>query len=133
MGMRMGAGIGRGSGGALGSRREPTCAERLTEGLTVAVASVLALGLLAGPTIVFGSTAWHLITDTGTTAFSRFTVPVVLLVLVASPLVLARVVFTAGRRKGREPMTAAVPAALTLLGAAVVLLAVLCLILVYGD
>lgn len=120
-------------GGAPDVRQERTRAERLTEGLTVAVASALALGLLAGPAIVFGSTAWHLVTDPGATAFSRLTVPVVFLVLVASPLVLARRVFRASRRKGGEPLTAAVPGALTLLGVSVVLFAVLCLIVVNAN
>ncbi|MFD7439258.1 hypothetical protein [Streptomyces sp. NPDC059861] len=114
-------------------RRERTRAERLTEGLTVAVASVLSLVLLAGPAVVFGSTAWHLVTDTGTTTFGRLAAPVVFLVLMALPPVLAHVVFRWGRRKGREPLTAAVPGVLTLLGASVVPLAALCLTFVYAD
>ncbi len=114
-------------------RRKRTRAERLTEGLTVTVASVLSFGLLAGPAVVFGTTAWHLVTDTGTTAFSRLAVPVILLALVTLPLVLARVVFRSGRRKGREPLTAAVPAVLTLLGGSVAPFAALCLIFVFGD
>ncbi|MFE7814296.1 hypothetical protein ACFU5P_20540 [Streptomyces sp. NPDC057433] len=114
-------------------RRERARAERLTEGLTVAVASVLSFGLLAGPAFVFCATAWHLITDTGTTTFSRLLMPVILLALVALPLVLARVVFRSGRRKGRERLTAAVPAVLTLLGLSVVLFTALCLIVVYAD
>ncbi|MFI6210048.1 hypothetical protein ACIBAI_27355 [Streptomyces sp. NPDC051041] len=114
-------------------RRERTRAERLTEGLTVAVASLLSFVLLAGPAVVFGTTAWHLVTDTGTTAFGRLSVPAILLVLLALPLVSARVVFRLGRRGGRERLTAAVPAVLTLLGASVVLFAALCLIVVYTD
>ncbi|MGY0071633.1 hypothetical protein ACWZEH_33720 [Streptomyces sp. QTS137] len=112
-------------------RRRRARAERLTEGLTVAVASVLAFGLLAGPVIVFGTTAWYLVT--GTTAFSRLSAPVTFLALVALPFVLARVVFRSGRRKGSERLTAAVPAVLTLLGSSVVPFAALCLIVVYAD
>ncbi|WP_344326219.1 hypothetical protein [Streptomyces macrosporus] len=114
-------------------RRERTRAERVTEGLTVAVASVLSFGLLAGPAIVFGATAWHLVTNAGTTTSGGLLVPVTLLVLVALPLVLARVVFRSGRRKGRGRLTAAVPAVLTLLGSSVVPSAVLCLSVVYAD
>jgi hypothetical protein len=125
--------MGMGYSGITEVRRERTRAERLTEGLTVAVASVLSFGLLAGPAVVFGTTAWHLVTDTGTTAFSRLSAPVIFLALVALPLVLARVVFRSGRRKGRERLTAAVPAVLTLLGASVVPFAALCLIFVYAD
>ncbi|MDH2410478.1 hypothetical protein ACG5V6_01470 [Streptomyces chitinivorans] len=112
--------------------RERGRAGRLTEGLTVAVASVLSFGLLAGPAIVFGATAWRLAADTGVTAFSRLST-VFLLVLVVLPLVLARVVFRAGRRKGRERLTAAVPAVLTLLGSSVVPFTALCLIVVYAH
>ncbi|MGW0549512.1 hypothetical protein [Streptomyces altiplanensis] len=114
-------------------RRRRTRAERLTEGLTVAVASVLSSGLLAGPAVVFGTTAWHLVTDTGATTFSRLSTPVVFLALVTLPLAPARAVFRAGRRKGRERLTAAVPAALALLGASVVPFAALCLVFVYAD
>jgi hypothetical protein len=121
-----------GNSGIAAVRQERTRAERLTEGLIVAVASALSLGLLAGPAVVFGTTAWHLVTDTGITAFSRLPVPVILLALLALPLVLARVAFRSGRRKGRERLTAAVPAVLTLLGASVVPFAALCLIL-YAD
>ncbi len=108
-------------------------AERLTEGLTVAVASVLSFALLAGPAIVFGATARHLVTDTGTTAFSGLLAPVLLLALVALPLVLARAVFRSARRRGSERLTAAVPAVLTLLGSSAVPFAALCLLLVYAD
>ncbi|MFE7268294.1 hypothetical protein ACFU9B_40905 [Streptomyces sp. NPDC057592] len=114
-------------------RREHPCAERLTEGLTVAVALGLSFYLLGGPAVVFGTTAWHLITDTGTTAFGRFLVPVIFLALVALPLVLARAVFRSGRRRGRKRLTAAVPAVLALLGGSVVPFAALCLIFVYAD
>ncbi len=114
-------------------RRKRTRAERLTEGLTVAVASVLSFGLLVGPAVVFGTTAWHLVTDTGATAFSRLSTPVVFLVLVTLPLALARAVFRSGRRRGRERLTAAVPAVLALLGASVVPFAALCLVFVYAD
>ncbi|MFD9607623.1 hypothetical protein [Streptomyces sp. NPDC059970] len=114
-------------------RREHAWAERLTEGVTVAVALGLSFCLLAGPAVFFGTTAWHLITDTGTTAFSRFLVPVIFLALVALPLVLARVVFRSGRRKGKRRLTAAVPAVLALLGGSVVPFAALCLIFVYAD
>ncbi|MFJ4467899.1 hypothetical protein ACIP2X_10545 [Streptomyces sp. NPDC089424] len=113
--------------------RERTRTERLTEGLTVALASVLSLGLLAGPAFVLGTTAWHLITEPGATAFGRFAAPLVLLLLVALPLVLSRMMFRSGRRKGREPLTAAVPAALTLLGATVVSFAAVCLIALSAD
>ncbi|WP_093797084.1 hypothetical protein [Streptomyces sp. Wb2n-11] len=112
-------------------RRKRTRAERATEGLTVAVASVLSFGLLAGPAVVFGTTAWHLVTDA--TTFSRLSAPVVFLALVTLPLVLARAVFRAGQRKGRERLTAAVPAVLALLGASVVPFAALCLVFVYAD
>ncbi|MGW0032638.1 hypothetical protein ACWDXD_22750 [Streptomyces sp. NPDC003314] len=122
-----------GHGGAGEAHGERTRAERLTEGLVVAVASALSFGLLAALAAVFGTTAWHTATDTGTTAFSRFVVPVILLALVLLPLVPARAVFRSGRRKGRERLTAAVPAALALLGGCVVPLAALCLLLVYAD
>lgn len=118
-----------GDSGTTEVRRERTCAE----GLTVAVASALSFGLLAGPTVVFGTTTWHLVTDTGTTAFSRFLAPLIFLALVTLPLILACVVFRSGRPKSRERLTAAVPAALTLLGASVVLFAALCLIFTYVD
>ncbi|MFC5959382.1 hypothetical protein ACFP51_34725 [Streptomyces pratens] len=122
-----------GDSGTTEVRRERARAERLTEGLTVAVASVLSFVLLAGPAVVFGTTAWHLVTDAGTTAFSRFSALADFLALVVLPLVPARVVFRSGRRKGRERLTAAVPAALTLLGSSVVSFAALCLIVVYAD
>ncbi|MEV5645024.1 hypothetical protein AB0L67_33605 [Streptomyces flaveolus] len=118
---------------ATDARRERARAERLTEGLTVALASAFSFGLLAGPAVVFGTTTWHLVTDTGTTTFSRFLVPVVFLALVALPLISAREVFRSGRRKNKERLTAAVPAALTLLGASAVPFAVLCLVFVYAD
>ncbi|WP_405615974.1 hypothetical protein OG292_21975 [Streptomyces sp. NBC_01511] len=114
-------------------RREHPRAERLTEGLTVAVASVLSIGLLAGPAVIFGTTVWHLVTDTGTTAFSRLPAPVIFLALVALPLVLAGRVFRSRLRKGGERLTAAVPAVLTLLGASVVPFTALCLLFVYAD
>ncbi|QIP83170.1 hypothetical protein GLX30_02715 [Streptomyces sp. Tu 2975] len=122
-----------GYSGSTQARPERTRAERLTEGLIVAVAAVLSLGLLAGPAVVFGTTAWHLVTDTGTTAFSRLLAPVVCLALVALPFVLARVAFRSSRRKDRERLTAAVPAVLTLLGASVVPFVALCMIFVYAD
>lgn len=115
------------------TRGKRTRAERLTEGLAVTAASVLSLGLLAGPVTVFGTTAWHLATDPGTTAFSRFPVPVLLLALLLLPFVPARAVFRSGRRKGRERLTAATPAALTLLAASLVPFAALCLLLLYAD
>lgn len=114
-------------------RREHAWAERLTEGVTVAVALGLSFYLLAGPAVFFGTTTWHLITDTGTTAFSRFLVPVIFLALVALPFPLTRVVFRSGRRKGKRRLTAAVPAALTLLGGSVVPFAALCIIFVYAG
>ncbi|MFJ4871558.1 hypothetical protein [Streptomyces sp. NPDC088757] len=118
---------------AAGGHRERTGAERATEGLTVAVASALSFGLLAGPVAVFGTTARHLVTDTGTTAFSRFVAPVVLLAILALPLVLARAVFRSGLGKGRERLTAAVPATLTLLAGSVLPFAALWLVLAYAD
>ncbi|MFH8974980.1 hypothetical protein [Streptomyces sp. NPDC017890] len=114
-------------------RRGRARAEQVTEGLTVVVASALSFVLLIGPAVVFGTTAWHLVTDTGTTAFSRVATPMLFLALVALPLVLAHVAFRMGRRKGRERLTAAVVAVLTLLGASVALFAALCLVLVYAD
>lgn len=122
-----------GDSGATEVRRERAWAERLTEGLTVAVALGLSFCLLVGPAVVFGTASRHLVTDTGTTEFSRFLMPVLFLVLVALPLALAHVVFRSGRRKGNERLTAAVPAALTLLGGSVVPFAALILILVYAD
>ncbi|MFB7088913.1 hypothetical protein [Streptomyces sp. NPDC056296] len=113
--------------------KERTRAERLTEGLTVAVASVLSFGLLSGSGAVFGAIAWHLVTDTGTTAFSRLSMPVLFLVVVALPPLVARRVFLSRRRKGTERVTAAVPAALTLLATSVVPFAILCLVVVYAD
>ncbi|MET9776445.1 hypothetical protein ABZ023_19650 [Streptomyces sp. NPDC006367] len=114
-------------------RPERTRAERLTEGMTLALASALALVLLAAVTVVLGTTAWGLITEPGGTAVSRFVVPAVLLALVAAPFVPARLVFRSGRRRGRARLTAAVPAALTLLGSSVLPFAALCLILVHAD
>ncbi|MFJ7258306.1 hypothetical protein ACIQWV_38745 [Streptomyces sp. NPDC098085] len=114
-------------------RREHAWAERLTEGVTVAVALGLSFYLLAGPAVFFGTTTWHLITDTGTAAFSRILVPVIFLALVVLPLLLVHVVFRSGRRKGKRRLTAAVPAALALLGGAVVSFAALCVIFVYAD
>ncbi|MER5361665.1 hypothetical protein [Streptomyces sp. NPDC002785] len=122
-----------GDSGITEVRREHAWAERLTEGLTVAVALGLSFYLLVGPAVVFGTTAWHLVADTGTTAFSRFLTPVIFLALVALPLILARVVFRSGRRKGKKRLTAAVPAVLTLLAGSVVPFAALCLIFVYAD
>ncbi|MFH8926540.1 hypothetical protein [Streptomyces pristinaespiralis] len=122
-----------GHSGTTEVRRERTRAERVTEGLIVATASVFSFGLLAGPAVVFGATAWHLVADTGTTPFSRLAAPVISIALVALPLVLAHVVFRLRRRKGRERLTAAVPAVLTLLGASVVPFAALCLLVVYAD
>ncbi|MFJ8194153.1 hypothetical protein ACIQ8D_31010 [Streptomyces sp. NPDC096094] len=113
--------------------KERTRAERLTEGLTVAVATVLSFGLLSGSGVVFGATAWNLVTDTGTTAFSGLLMTAVFLIAVPLPLLVARLVFLSGRRKGTERLTAAVPAALTLLAASVVPFAVLCLVVVYAD
>ncbi|MER6805969.1 MULTISPECIES: hypothetical protein [Streptomyces] len=97
------------------------------------MASVLSFGLLAGPAVVFGTTAWRLVTDTGITAFGRLSAPVIFLALVVLPLAPACAVFRSVRRKGRERLTAAVPAALTLLGASVVPFAALCLIFVYAN
>ncbi len=119
--------------GAAEVRREHAWAERLTEGVTVVVALGLSFYLLAGPAVFFGTTTWHLITGTGTAAFSRILVPVIFLALVALPLLLVHVVFRSGRRKGKRRLTAAVPAALALLGGAVVSFAVLCVIFVYAD
>ncbi|MEV4939533.1 hypothetical protein [Streptomyces zaomyceticus] len=108
-------------------------AERLVEGLTVAVASVLSFLLLAGPVTVFVTTAWQLVTGAGVTAFSRVAVPVILLALLTLPLVLALRAFRSGRRKGREPMTAAVPATLTLLAGSVVPFGALVLVFVFAH
>lgn len=82
--------------GAAEVRREHAWAERLTEGVTVVVASGLSFYLLVSPAVFFGTTTWHLITDTGTAAFSRILVPVILLALVALPLLLVHVVFRSG-------------------------------------
>ncbi|MGW9119769.1 hypothetical protein ACWGRV_24595 [Streptomyces sp. NPDC055663] len=113
-------------------RREHAWAERLTEGVTVAVALGLSFFLLAGPAVFCGTNAWHLVTDADTTAYSRFLVPATFLALMALPLVLAGVVFRSGRRKGKKRLTAAVPAVLALLGGSVVPFAALCLIIVYA-
>lgn len=120
-------------GGTAEARREHAWAERLTEGVTVAVALGLSFFLLAGPAVFFGTNAWHLVTDTGITAFSRFLVPVIFLALVALPLVLASVAFRSGRRKGKKRLTAAVPAVLALLGGSAVSFGALCLIFVYAN
>ncbi|MFD0297308.1 hypothetical protein [Streptomyces sp. NPDC127118] len=119
--------------GAAEVRREHAWAERLTEGVTVVVALGLSFYLLAGPAVFFGTTTWHLITGTDTTAFSRILVPVIFLALVALLLLLAHVVFRSGRRKGKRRLTAAVPAVLALLGGSVVSFAALCIIFVYAD
>ncbi|WP_395570482.1 hypothetical protein [Streptomyces sp. BK79] len=110
-----------------------TRAERLTEGLTAAVATLLASVLLAAVAVVFGGTAWRLVTDPGTTTLGSLLAMLVLLAVVALPPLAARLVFLSRRRKGTQRLTAAVPAALTLLGASVVPFAVLCLIVVYAD
>lgn len=122
-----------GDSGATEVRGERAHAERLIEGLTVTVASFLSFGLLAGPAAVFGATAWQLVTDIGTTVFSRLSALLAFLALVVLPLVLARMVFRSGRRKGYERLTAAVPAALTLLGLSVVSFSALLLVVVYAD
>ncbi|MFE0800662.1 hypothetical protein [Streptomyces sp. NPDC058812] len=49
------------------------------------------------------------------------------------PLLVARLVFLSGRRKGTERLTAAFPAALALLGTSVLPFAVLCPVVVYAD
>ncbi|MFF5636958.1 hypothetical protein [Streptomyces sp. NPDC012825] len=64
------------------------------------MASVLLLGLLAVPVTVFGTTAPHLVTDTGTTTFGRFATPVAFVVLLALPFVLAHAVFHSDRHGG---------------------------------
>ncbi|QIQ00910.1 hypothetical protein [Streptomyces liangshanensis] len=115
------------------ARQERSRAERLTERLTVTVASVLSFVLLLGPVWVAALNVWHAVTETGLTTFSRFVVPVLGLALVALPLVLARRVFLSGRRRGKPRPTAAVPAALTLLGLSVVPFAALCLVFAYGS
>ncbi|MEV0123288.1 hypothetical protein AB0I16_17455 [Streptomyces sp. NPDC050703] len=122
-----------GNSGTTEVRRERARAERVTEGATVAVASALSFGLLGSTAVVFATTSWHLLTDSGTTGFSRFLAPLIFLALVALPLVLAHVVFRSGRRRGKERLTAAVPAALTSLGASIVPFAALCLILMYAN
>ncbi|MFD7527682.1 hypothetical protein ACFV8E_08700 [Streptomyces sp. NPDC059849] len=120
--------------GTAEARREHAWAERLTEGVTVAVVFGLSFYLLASTTVFFGTNAWYLITDTSTTAVSRFLVPVIYLALVALPPGLACVVFRSGRRKGKRRLTAAVPAALALLGGSVVPCAALFLIIFgYGE
>ncbi|MGW7432244.1 hypothetical protein ACWGIN_22170 [Streptomyces sp. NPDC054861] len=119
--------------GMPGALRAGSRAERVTEGLTVAVASALSVGLLAGPALILGTTAWRLVADTGATAFSRFLVPLLVLALLALPFTSGRFVFRAGRRKGKERLTAAVPAVLTLLATSVVPFAALCLVFVYAD
>ncbi|MFJ5138778.1 hypothetical protein [Streptomyces sp. NPDC088707] len=121
------------NGGITDASRGRTRAERVTEGLTVVMASALAFALLAGPALVFGTATWHLVTDTGTTAFSRAAVPVIFLALTTAPFALARLVFRSGRRRGRDRLTAATPAALTLLAGSVVPLAALWLIFAYAD
>ncbi|MET7756679.1 hypothetical protein ABZT27_18515 [Streptomyces sp. NPDC005389] len=121
------------NGGTTDASRGRTRAERVTEGLTVVMASALAFALLAGPALVFGAATWHLVTDTGTTAFSRAVVPVIFLALTTAPFALARLVFRSGRRRGRERLAAATPAALTLLAGSVVPLAALWLIFAYAD
>ncbi|MEL5956465.1 hypothetical protein AADR41_17140 [Streptomyces sp. CLV115] len=126
-------GMGMGDRRGTEVRREDAWAERLTEGVTVAVVLGLAFCLLAGPAVFFGTAARQLITDTGTTTFSRFVVPVISLVLVALPFGLACAVFRSGQRKGKRRLTAAVPAVLALLGGSVVPFATLCLAFVYAD
>lgn len=113
--------------------RERTRAQRTTDRLIVIVASVLSFVLLVGPALLFGTLAWQSATRTGTSAFNGYVAPVICVALVAFPLVLARVVFLSGRRKGKERLTAAAPATLTLLGLSVVPFSALCLIFVYGE
>ncbi|MFG2838090.1 hypothetical protein ACGFYE_24140 [Streptomyces zaomyceticus] len=129
----MGDIVDMGSTGTTDLSRGRLRAERLVEGLTVAVASVLSCLLLAGPVSVFVTTAWQLATGTGITAFSRVAVPVILLVLLTLPLVLGLRVFRSGRRKGRDPMTAAVPATLSLLAGSVVPFGALVLVFVFAH
>ncbi|MFF9567477.1 hypothetical protein [Streptomyces sp. NPDC014685] len=114
-------------------REEHGWAERLTEGVIVAVASGLSSFLLAGPALVFGTAFWQSSTDTDTTTAGQFLVPVGFLVLMVLPLVLACLTFRSGLRKGKKRLTAAVPAALALLGGSMVLFAALCLVFVYAD
>ncbi|MFF9346453.1 hypothetical protein [Streptomyces sp. NPDC014734] len=81
----------------------------------------------------FGTTAWDLVTDTGTTPVRRFLAPLIFLALMALPLILARVVFRSGRRRGKKRLRAAVPVVLALLGGSVVPLAALLLIFVHAG
>ncbi|MFB7211694.1 hypothetical protein [Streptomyces sp. NPDC056255] len=111
-------------------RQEHAWAERLTEGVTIAVALGLSFFLLTGPAVLFGTNA---VSDTDTTVYSRFLVPMTFLALMALPFILAGVVFRSGRRKGKKRLTAAVPAVLALLGGSVVPFAALCLIFVYAN
>ncbi|MFD8824862.1 hypothetical protein ACFV1C_21210 [Streptomyces sp. NPDC059605] len=111
-------------------RQEYGWAERMTEGVIVAVALGLSFFLLAGPAMLFGTAVWQSSTDTGTTTAGQFLVPVVFLVLMVLPLVLACLVFRSGLRKGKKPLTTAVPAALTLFGGSLVFFVVLCLVFV---
>ncbi|MFE5730540.1 hypothetical protein ACFQ7A_06450 [Streptomyces sp. NPDC056528] len=94
------------------------------------MAPALSLGLLGVPVTVFGTTAPHLVTDTGTTTFGRFAVPVAFVVLLALPFVLAHAVFHSDRHRGRERPTAAVPA---LRAGSMAPFAAPCLVLMYAD
>ncbi|MEV8454624.1 hypothetical protein AB0467_23295 [Streptomyces sp. NPDC052095] len=112
--------------------QEITWAERLTEGLIVAVVLGLSFYLSAGPAMLFCNASWSLINDSGAPTAARILVPLVVLVLLMAPLVLTFKVFRSGLRKGKRRLTAAVPAALTLLGGSAVLFVVLVLAYVYG-
>ncbi|MGW1432742.1 hypothetical protein ACWD6K_29495 [Streptomyces sp. NPDC002431] len=114
------------------ARPEVTWTERLTEGVTVAVVLGLSFYLSAGPAVLFCNASWSLINDSGAPTAARILVPLVVLVLLVAPLVLTFKVFRSGLRKGKRRLTAAVPAALTLLGGSAVLFVVLFLAYVYG-
>ncbi|MFF4079336.1 hypothetical protein ACFYZN_08010 [Streptomyces sp. NPDC001777] len=109
-------------------REEHGWAERLTEGVIVAVALGLSFFLLGGPAMIFGTAIWQSAADPGTTGAAQFLVPVVFLVLMVLPLALACLTFRSGLRKGKKRLTAAVPAALALFGGSLVFFVVLCLV-----
>ncbi|MFJ6013182.1 hypothetical protein [Streptomyces sp. NPDC092952] len=114
------------------AHQEVTWAERLTEGMTVAVVLGLSFFLSAGPAMLFCNASWSLINDSGAPTAAQILAPLITLVLLVAPLVLTFKVFRSGLRKGRRRLAAAVPAALTLLGGSAVLFVVLALAYLYG-
>ncbi|MFD6419362.1 hypothetical protein [Streptomyces sp. NPDC060194] len=105
--------------------------ERIAEGLVVALVSALALGLLYWPVLVFGGIGVDQVAHGGG-FLGRLAAPVLCFGLIVMPPLPAAAVFRRRRRRGAPRLTAALPAALTLLAAAVVPFAALWAVLWYA-